>query len=469
MTVDRLNRVAMKRTSLWSRSLDAIHQPRSRNSNQVDVVAVQRCEPSLRLAPFMKAPCSNRRQFLATAASAAAATMATACLPAAQRRAAAGVGAGASWIPQADLLGELPLLMQLANVPGLSMAVVEEGGVVWQRSFGVANATTAVPVSDSTLFEAASMSKPVFAYAVLQLADAQRLDLDRPLVSYYRPSYLPADPRIDRITARQVLSHTSGLPNWGDDSKPDTLRPAFEPGAQFQYSGEGYFWLQLAVEQLSGLGLDAFMRTTLFEPAGMDDSAFAWDDALLPRVAFGHREGRAVGAHGSRPVMDMIRPRAERWRKPIRDWQHTDWLRVAAELDPNNPARRVRFVNAAGSLLTTASDYARFMRLAFAHESRQHWELRSATRTAMLSPVIPVKPGTSLSWGMGWSLERTTNGWRCGHEGNNENLFTSYAGADPERGRALVLLTNAGSGFGLYQRVVRRVTGTDQLSFIAAI
>jgi len=416
------------------------------------------------------APRFERRRFLALAG----ATAISGCLPVSpttdgeSARAPSAPRTGA-WIPDAELLAELPGLMRLASVPGLSIAVVERGDVAWVRSLGVLSASTQQPVRDDTLFEAASMSKPVFAYGVLQLVEQQRLDLDRPLVTYHRPSYLPSDPRIDHMTARHVLSHTSGLPNWGDDAKPETLRPAFDPGARFRYSGEGFFWLQLVVERITGLGLDAFMRTTLFEPAGMRHSAFAWDESLLPAVSFGHRDGEPVAGHGTRPVMDLIIPRAQRWGKPVRDWLHEDWLRVAAELDPANPARRVRFVNAAGSLLTTATDYARFLGFVVKHTPRAAWELTEPTRTAMLSPQVAVRPDDPLWWGLGWTIERSGAGWRCGHEGNNENLFTSYAGADPTRGRALVILTNAAGGFGLYQRIVRRLTGYDQLSFIATV
>lgn len=412
----------------------------------------------------------QRRRFLSLAATTAIAG----CLP---RSRASDIGAAhargepdaGTWIPDAELLAELPGLMRLASVPGVSIAVVERGKVAWARSFGVLSTSTQQPVHDDTLFEAASMSKPVFAYGVLQLAETQRLDLDRPLVSYHRPSYLPSDPRIDRITARHVLSHTSGLPNWGDDAKPETLRPVFDPGTRFKYSGEGFFWLQLAVERITGLGLDAYMRATLFEPAGMRHSAFAWDESLVPAVSFGHRDGAPVAGHGTRPVLDLLVPRAQRWSKPIRDWLHEDWLRVAAELDSANPARRVRFVNAAGSLLTTATDYARFLSHVVKHAPRGTWELTEPTRTAMLSPQVAVRPDEPLWWGLGWTIERSADGWRCGHEGNNENLFTSYAGADPARGRALVILTNSAGGFGLYQRIARRVTGYDQLSFIANV
>ena len=104
------------------------------------------------------------------------------------------------------------------------------------------SAETRAPVSAGTVFQAASLSKPVVAYAALLLADAGLLDLDRPLGSYLPEPYAAGDPRIRSVTARQALSHSTGMQNWRF-SADDTLQFAFAPGGGFQYSGEGYFYL----------------------------------------------------------------------------------------------------------------------------------------------------------------------------------------------------------------------------------
>ena len=102
--------------------------------------------------------------------------------------------ADADWVPSAAFLRDLPRQMQALGVPGLGMAVVEQGRLAWSAEFGVANAVLGTPVDARTLFEAASLSKPVFAYAVLQLVDQGRLQLDTPLVRYARPDYLGDSP-----------------------------------------------------------------------------------------------------------------------------------------------------------------------------------------------------------------------------------------------------------------------------------
>lgn len=311
------------------------------------------------------------------------------------------------------------------------------------------------------------MSKAVFAYAVLQLVERGVIALDRPLAGYHRPPYLPPDARIDRITARHVLTHTSGLRNWGEEGTPDTFHPMFEPGSRVSYSGEGFFWLQLVVEKLTGLGLDALLRAQLFEPAGMNHSMFALDQEVTRNLAAGHVGGRRAANQGMRDILALVTPLAKQWHKPVRDWSHDDWLRSAAALDPGRPTRRVRFQNAASSLFTTATDYARFLGLMMDGTPRASWQISDALRREMISPLHTVQPGEALWRGLGWSIERCADQVRFGHEGNNDGRFTAYSGGEARPGRGLVILTNADAGFGVYQRLVRAITGCDQWSFIA--
>jgi CubicO group peptidase (beta-lactamase class C family) len=177
------------------------------------------------------------------------------------------------WIPSDDFLADLPRLMEVVSLPGLTMATVEDGKVVWTRAVGLTNVETKAPMREDSVFEAASLSKPVFAYVVLKLAEEKLIDLDRPLVQYLRPDYLSNHPDIDLITARHVLCHSTGFPNWR--AKPEEkLTPAFKPGSRFSYSGEGYQWLQFVVEGITGAGVDMVMRSRLFGPAKMPVSTF---------------------------------------------------------------------------------------------------------------------------------------------------------------------------------------------------
>ena len=161
----------------------------------------------------------------------------------------------------AALQRELPGWMGQGAIPGLSVAIVRDGTTEWVGSFGVTDKSTARPVDDRTLFGAASLSKTVFAYAVLKLVDVGKLDLDVPLSRYY-PERIVDDARLDRITARLVLSHRTGFPNWRPNG--GALRIFFTPGERFSYSGEGMVYLQKAVETIEGK--PAKLRATPVSP-----------------------------------------------------------------------------------------------------------------------------------------------------------------------------------------------------------
>lgn len=386
--------------------------------------------------------------------------------------AAARCDADADWIPDDDFLRDLPRQMRALGVPGIGIAVVEAGRLAWSRGFGVTHAERGTPVDARTLWEAASLSKPVFAYTVLQLVDRGELALDAPLVKYARPAYLGASPWLDRITVRDVLRHTTGLPNWRKDPANEKLVPAVAPGTRIDYSGEAFVWLQLAVEALTGESLDQTMRRLLFEPAGMRDSSYGWDAALAARSAYGHRTPDdaqpGMPSQGLREAWEAAQPVADEWRKPLSAWRYADAERalplVRANAKPgvaNWPGDIL--ANSAASLRCTVQDYARFMALVV-HASPAAWALRPATRSAMLTAQITL-PGRWTDKGLGWNIEATRIGPVMYHSGSNAGVFKTFALGDAARQRAFVVMTNAADGNLLYRRVVRAATGLDLLAF----
>lgn len=171
---------------------------------------------------------------------------------------------------------EIPRLLREGEVPGLSIAVIRDKKIAWTGAFGVADPASGTPVRPDTVFQAASLTKPVAAYLALRLADRGVLDLDRPLWSILPHPQLEADPRARQITARHVLSHTTGLPNWGDGK----LETRFLPGERFGYSGEGFVWLQKTVEKLTGTPLAELARREVFAPLGMTRSSLVWEEGF---------------------------------------------------------------------------------------------------------------------------------------------------------------------------------------------
>ncbi|MCU0252979.1 MAG: beta-lactamase family protein [Acidobacteria bacterium] len=322
-----------------------------------------------------------------------------------------------------------PRLMDELRVPGVSIALLQDGRLAWAKAWGVADAATRAPVTTETLFEAASMSKPVFAYAVLQLVDRGELTLDRPLVAWHAEPAFPDQPERRQITARMALTHTTGFPNWrkGDDEPGRPLPLLFEPGARFGYSGEGIFYLQRVVETITARPLDAWSRGTLLDPLGLASTSFSWSEALDPRLATGHGDDGA-------PL-----PRA-RYARP----------------------------NAAYTLITTPSDYARFLAAILAPERGAPWALSRRSHAAMLSHQVkadaraPIqRPGRARGlatfWGLGWGINSTPSGDIVYHSGSNQTGFRSYAQFSPARGSGIVIMTNGTGGAELWARLVSAV------------
>jgi CubicO group peptidase (beta-lactamase class C family) len=363
------------------------------------------------------------------------------------------------WQPNADLLRHLPRLLELASVPGLALAVVDRGRV-WKRGFGRAIQEPAQPVSEETVFEAASLGKPVFACGVLRLVDAGVLDLDRPLYDYL-PLPDANNPRMKRVTPRQVLSHTSGLANWRQ--RPSPLEPATEPGKQFSYSGEAYFYLQRIVEALSGKPFGRFMREQVLDPLDMKQSSFAWEPEFELRMAAGY------DGHGNRlDVQSAIGRRAlaisRDWGKPLNEWRYEDSARAVPLVNPQWPVLPLYMVpNAAASLLTTVSDYARFLTHVVAQPPAQGLKLAPTTRAAMVTPQVQLN--SALSWGLGWGIQRDEHGEVLWHWGAN-NSFRNFVIADPHNARAIVVFTNSENGPRIYERVIVAITGHDHPAFL---
>jgi CubicO group peptidase (beta-lactamase class C family) len=328
----------------------------------------------------------------------------------------------------ARLENNIPRLMNDGDVPGLSIALVRDSQVLWQRGFGVKNAETKEAVGDNTVFEAASLTKPVFAYGVLKLVEVGRLDLDAPLSKYLPDPYIENDERLNSITARRVLSHTTGFPNWRPAGQP--LKIHFTPGEKFSYSGEGFVYLQRVVERLTNQPLEQYMKTAVLDPLGMTNSSLVWQDRYDAMKATGHNTG------GSPTGM----------RKPTK-------------------------ANAAASLHTTATDYAKFMIAIM-----QGTGLKKETIREMLSPQIKVDEGcrncinnnstgrlsSTVAWGLGWGLQQTEDGLSFWHWGDNNGDVHCYVVGFPAQKLGVVVFTNSGNGHSIIPSIISEAIGGSQ-------
>ncbi len=352
----------------------------------------------------------------------------------------------------------LMTLLDVTAVPGFAAGVMRNGRLVWERYQGVMQAGTRRPVSADTLVPAASLGKPVFAYAALRLAEQGRLDLDRPLKSYV-PDHAPADPRGEKITARHVLSHSSGLRNWRN-AADQPLVPDFDPGERFQYSGEGFYYLQRAVEKLAGCGIQPFMEEALFRPFGMASSTYAWRSDTEPQLWFGHNRG--VVARGSRDLSARLLAYADTQRKPLSAFTHEELVAAMAALGPAPPPLP-NFIptNVASSLLTTLRDYTTFLARILAPAGGSS-ELSAAMREQMLTPRVRLNH--ALAWGLGWGIE-TMSGreylWHWGDNGSFKNFVLAHR---PSRS-AIVVFTNGAQGMRLAEGIVNAASSSEHLAF----
>jgi CubicO group peptidase (beta-lactamase class C family) len=332
----------------------------------------------------------------------------------------------------ARLEERLPQLMKEANVPGLSLALLRDGELVWQRGFGVKNAQTGEPVADGTVFESASLSKPVFAYAVLKLVDSGKFDLDKPLTQYLPGQYdVGDDSRLNQITARHVLSHTPGFPNWRP--RGGALKIHFTPGDRFSYSGEGFVYLSKVIEHVTGEKFNDFMKKSVFDPLGMASSSYVWQESYDTSKTFVHNS--------------------------------------KGEPNGQNKMSQGAF-NAAASLHTTAQDYGRFVAAILKGTG-----LKRETMKQMLTAQANVRAGGSVSinrpdakivpdvaWGLGWGLQTTGDGlsfWHWGDNGNSKAYVVAFAG----QRMGMVFFANSSNGLSIAREIVAEAVGGEQPAF----
>jgi len=167
--------------------------------------------------------------------------------------------------------------MDSLNIPGISIAVINESKVVYNKAFGYANIEKKVPVTDKTIFEGASISKSIFASFVMKYVEEGKLDLDKPLYKYLTYPDIEYDDRYKKITARMVLSHRSGLPNWRENEADKKLKIKFNPGTNYEYSGEGYQYLAIVLKHIEDTdwnGLEMIFQQKIAKPFGMKNTTF---------------------------------------------------------------------------------------------------------------------------------------------------------------------------------------------------
>lgn len=181
--------------------------------------------------------------------------------------------------------------MDSLKIPALSIAIIQNGRVMYYKATGIKNDKQDV-IDSTTVFEAASMTKPVFAFAVHKLIEKGKLNLDSPLYKYYPYDDIDYDDRYKLLTARMVLSHTTGFPNWRNGGE---LTIKSEPGTKYGYSGEGFEYLGLVVKHLLGKKIQDIVEQEVFRPLSINNSFLIKNKYVLDHLADGLKDNKEWG------------------------------------------------------------------------------------------------------------------------------------------------------------------------------
>ena len=312
-----------------------------------------------------------------------------------------------------ELDAKIDSIVSAINMPGLSIAVINDSETVYHNFFGVSNAETKEPVDQRTIFEGASLSKPIFAYFVMKMVEQGKLDLDTPLYEYMlHPAIAKeSEEHYKLITARMVLSHQTGFPNHA--KKGEKIKLAFTPGTGFLYSGEAYQYLALIIGKLNGVGIESDFNTLfqkeVTEPLRMPHSTFVWDDYLAEHKAFGHTTKG----------------------KPTQN-------------NPSYGGWSGKTFSAYSSLHSEAKEYAQFLIALLKMKG-----LSEQTFTEMYREHTHFKDDNPLKkeigqtgWGLGLAQKPSDYGMMHMHTGNNHD-FQSYMMILPKKGFGIVFFTNS--------------------------
>ena len=325
--------------------------------------------------------------------------------------------------------------MEYYKVPGVSIAVVENGKIKWAKGYGIANTidSSIVNTNTLTLFQAGSISKPVASLAALKLVEKGVINLDQDINDYLKDWQIPkSEYTIDeKVTLRRLLTHTAGMTvhGFGGYQQTDTFPTIIEvldgkgnspkifadtiPGSIWRYSGGGYTVMEKMVEDVSGLSLDEYMAKNILQPIGMNHSTYE-----QPLGSDKHSNASAAYDFEGKIIEGL--------------WH-------------NYPEQ------AAAGLWTTPTDLAKYC--------MEIQQILAGKENGVLSKEIIEKMLTKHKndWGLGPSLQWEQDSLIFRHGGKNEG-FTNEMVAFANKGNAVIIMTNADNGGKLIGEILRSVS-----------
>lgn len=285
------------------------------------------------------------------------------------------------------------------HIPAVGIGFINNSKIEQVSVFGELEPGIAAP--QNTIWNVASLTKPVTALVALKLIDAGKLELDEPLFKYYVDPDIAADTNTKKLTARIILSHQTGLPNWRGDNADGKLAFAFEPGTQYQYSGEGYDYLRKALEKKFRKTIDQLAAELVFKPLKMDSTSYVWSKKI-------------------------DKTKVARWHTSEGDLY---------------PIQTFSVPSGADNLLTTVEDYCKFM-------------LYVMNGAGLSQPLYQemikgqVKINDYKDFGLGWWMDKDINANHAialVHGGDDIGVHT-IAFIVPSTQQALLIFTNSDNG-----------------------
>ncbi|MDC8099295.1 serine hydrolase domain-containing protein [Chryseobacterium rhizosphaerae] len=304
------------------------------------------------------------------------------------------------------------------KIPTLGLGIIEEGKLKQIRVFG--EIKKGVPAPYNTYFNVASLTKPVTAMVALRLVSLGKWKLDEPLDQYWVDPDVLNDPRHRKLTTRLILSHQTGFPNWRWMNPDKKLNFQFEPGTQYQYSGEGFEYLRKALEKKFGKPLSQLARELIFQPLSMDDTDYIWNQNIEEsRFAIGYnKEGQPY------------------------------------------PTEKNKVANAADDLHTTIQDYGNFMVSVMKGEHLKPEVFQEMTKNQ-------VKTKENKYFGLGFEIYDLGNGNYALSHGGSDQGTQCIAFVLPKSGKGILIFTNVDDGHKVYEKLVAHYLGEEGKKIVA--
>lgn len=301
---------------------------------------------------------------------------------------------------------EINKWLKANKVPTLGIGVIENGKLQQVKVFGEISNGVSAPYN--TIFNVASLTKPVTAMVALKLISLGKWNLDEPIYKYWVDPDIASDPRNKKLTTRLILSHQTGFPNWRWMNSDKKLKFQFDPGTKYQYSGEGMEYLRKALEKKFNKSLQQLANEYIFKPLKMNDTRYVWDKNVdTTRLAIGYdKDGNAY-----KTVMNK------------------------------NP-------NAADDLLTTIEDYGKFLIAVMNGDL-----LTKKVFEEMISNQVESTKGKHF--GLGFEIYNLGNDDYALSHGGSDNGVQTIVFILPKKRQGLLIFTNADTGVSLYETLLK--------------